>query len=132
MPDVPPEVWDFELRRIPVRFRNVPDELMKQECGIPEGATLKSFWERRPEAKTDDEIDHLIRETTKDWSHLPTGWTFKFGGVELEASPSDKNELAVILDGENSIDSRQKALYAPFNEYSPYETYDREHLGRFY
>ena len=131
--DVPPEPWDFQLRRIPVRFRNVKNERMKQECGIPEGSpTLESFWERRSEAKTDDEIDHLIRETTKDWSYLPTGWTFKFGGVGLEASPSDKDELVVIIDGENSIDSRQKALYAPFNEYSPYEIYDHEHLGRFY
>jgi hypothetical protein len=43
--------------------------------------------------------------------------------------PSLHDELAVFLDGN---DSRKKALYAPFGEYNPYDTYDREHVGRLY
>jgi hypothetical protein len=121
---------DFEPQRIPVRFRNVPDWLLRQECRIPQGSpTLKAFWDNLPESATYKDISRLIIETTKDWRYLPTGWRFKFDRVELKPSSSDHDELAVFIDGN---DSRKKAFYAPFSEYDPYEKYDREHIGRFY
>ncbi len=49
--------------------------------------------------------------------------------VDLKPSSSDHDELVVFLDGK---DSRKKALYAPFSEYKSYDTYDKEHLERFY
>jgi hypothetical protein len=127
--DVPP--GDFDLRRIPNRFRNVPDWLLRQECRIPQSSpTLREFWDRfsrLPKDATYDEIDRLTKEITKDWRYIPLGWTFKFSRVELE--PSDHDELVIFLDDN---DSRKKAIYAPFNEYNPHDTYDRDHMGSFY
>lgn len=121
---------NFQLRRIPVKFRNVPDWLLRQECRIPEGSqTLNSFWDRLPASASYEEIDDLLRETTNDWRYLPTGWTFRFVGVELAPSRSSRDELVVFIDGN---DSRKKALYAPFSEYNPNDMYDPEHLGRVY
>ncbi len=132
--DDPPE--DFESRYI-LRFRNVDDWLLRQECRIPPGSpTLQSFGDRYEKLKrlqrdvTYDEIDRLIKETIKDWLYIPTGWKFnKFSRIVLEASHSRRDELVVLLDDK---DSREKALYAPFDRYDKYDKYDPEHMGHFY
>ncbi len=71
----------------------------------------------------------LIHEVTKDWRYIPTGWTFKFGGVELEALPSGQDDLVIYLDEK---DIRKKALYAPFDEYNPFKNYGPEDMGHFF
>ena len=127
----PDELSDFDLFRMPVKFRNVPNWLLTQECRIPPTSpTLREFWSRiynLPEDATNDDIDSLRNEITKDWRYVPAGWKFKFTRVEVEPTSKERAELIILLDGN---DSRQKALYAPFNEYSPYETYAPKHKGR--
>lgn len=46
-------------------------------------------------------------------------WTFTLHDVVLEEA--DRDELVFLLDG---MDSRKKAMYAPFNEYDPLVKYD--------
>lgn len=129
--DAPPD--DFDLRRIPIRFRDVDDWFLRQECRIPPNApSLQEFWSRYhslPEDHTNDDIDAIIQEVIKDWRYIPTGWTFKFGRVELEALPSGQDDLVVFLDEQ---DIRKKALYAPFDEYNPYKTYGPENMGHLF
>jgi hypothetical protein len=131
--DVPPEEWDHMFEHIPHVFRNVLNYFQKQECRIPpDSPTMIEFWDRWHCFKnswTYNELLNEIKEITKDWRYLPTGWRPKFDGVDLKPSSSDHDELVVFLDGN---DSRKKALYAQFSEYNPYDTYDQEHLGRFY
>jgi len=131
--DVPPEEWDHMFEHIPHVFRNVLNYFQKQECRIPpDSPTMIEFWDRWHCFKnswTYNELLNEIKEITKDWRYLPTGWRPTFDGVDLKPSSSDHDELVVFLDGN---DSRKKALYAPFSEYNPYDTYDQEHLGRFY
>ncbi len=91
--------------------------------------TLKTFWSGLSETATYDEIDDLIAETLKDWQYLPVGWKPQYSGVELAPSSSTDDEFIVFLDDN---DRRKKARDAPFDEYNPYSTYDREHLGRVY
>lgn len=128
--DVPKEDWTRNFLHIPHIFRNVPERFQRQECRIPsDSPTMKEFWAQYKKSWKQDKVLNVINEMTNDWRYLPTRWTFKFDGVELKPSSLGKDELVVFLDDN---DSRKKALYAPFNEYDPYMTYDREHVGRFY
>jgi hypothetical protein len=126
--EVPPDPL-----HIPHIFRNVPERLQRQECRIPsDSPTIKEFWDRWDRYKnswTPNQVLDAINEITKDWRYLPTGWKPKFDRVEIKPSRSDHDELAVFIDGN---DSRKKALYAPFSEYNPHDTFGPERLGRFY
>jgi hypothetical protein len=65
----------------------------------------------------DDKAD---TKKPRDWKLIPTRWTFT---LETELEDALRDELVFILDG---VDSREKAMYAPFDEYKPGVHYDPE------
>lgn len=64
--------------------------------------------------------DKADAKKPRGWKLIPTRWTFT---LKTDLEDASRDELVFILDG---VDSREKAMYAPFDEYKPGVHYDPE------
>lgn len=79
--------------------------------------------------ETEYDTDEQIATSRSIDDIFETETEFKLGDTDVEPSHSDRDELIVLLNG---IDSRRKALYAPFDRYNPSRKYNQPRIVRRY